>query len=137
MDSRLINPITVIWGNGDDQHVEVSSINQLDEILDRVQGFAEQGQPPIVDVEVPDQGVMRIGFSARVAVLSVMSSSLDPPYFNSVGNQEDGPDLIFSYRGHWTDFPVRFSVPVADAREAVRRFALGEYLPQDVKWAET
>lgn len=68
MDSRLVNPITVIRGNGDDQHLEVSSINQLDEVLDRVQGCAEQGQPPIVDVEVPDQGVMRIGCSAQGSI---------------------------------------------------------------------
>ena len=135
MGSRLT--ITVIWGDGDDQHEEVSSIAQLDEVLDRVQGFAEEEQPPIIDVEVPDQGVMRIGLSAQGAVLSVMSSSLDPPYFNSVGNHEDGPDLTFSYRGHWTDFPVRFSVPVADSREAAKRFALGEFLPNNVKWEET
>jgi hypothetical protein len=58
-----------------------------------------------------------------------MSTSQDPPDFNSVGNDENGPDLIFSYRGYWTDSPARFSIPVEDAREAVMRFVSGEFLP--------
>jgi hypothetical protein len=78
-----------------------------------------------------------IGIGERGAVLSVMKSSLDPPYFNSVGGDEDGPDLIFSYRGHWTDFPARFSVPVEAGREAVRRFVSGEFLPGNIRWEET
>lgn len=66
-----------------------------------------------------------------------MSSSLDPPHFNSVGGNEDGPDLIFSYRGDWTDFPARLAVPVDDALEAVRRFVSGEFLPANIRWEET
>lgn len=89
-----------------------------------------------MDVEIPGQGSIAIGLGTR-AVLSIMSESLDPPYFNSVGDEEDGPDLVFLYRGHWTDFPFRQSVPVEAGREAVRRFAAGEFLPKNIRWEET
>jgi hypothetical protein len=79
VESRLKNPILFISGYGDDERVEVSSTTDLNEVLDRIQRLGEREQPPIVDVEIPDQGTMRIGISVRGAVLSVMSSSLDPP----------------------------------------------------------
>lgn len=136
MGTNLTKPVRVQWGDGDDEQAEVASTTDLDIVLKRVQHSALNDRPRIVDVEVPGQGSIRIGLGPR-AVLSIMDESLDPPYFNSVGDEENGPDLIFAYRGHWTDFPSRMSVPLDAAREAVRRFASGESLPKNVRWEET
>ncbi len=136
MGNKFTKPASVRWGDGDHEQAEVSSTIDLDALLERIPDSAIHDRPPIVDVEVPGQGSIRIGLGPR-AVLSIMDESLDPPYFNSVGDEEDGPDLIFAYRGHWTDFPSRMSVPEEAAREAVRRFVSGELLPKNISWEET
>jgi hypothetical protein len=135
--SKLPPPIRVIWGDKEGECEDVSSADELDQVLDRIQGSADPQRPPIIDVEVPDHGLLRIGLTKHEAVLSVMSPSLEPPYFNSVGSDESGPHLIFSYRGHWTEFPARLAVPVESGREAANRFVSGEFLPANITWEET
>jgi Immunity protein Imm1 len=127
----------VRWDDGDRGEAIVNSVEELDSLLDRVQDASTESRPPIVDVEVHDYGTIRIGLAHERSVLSVLDSSLDPPYFNSVGKDEDGPDLIFDYRGHWTEFSARCGVDPNQAREAVRRFVSGERLPSNITWEET
>lgn len=78
-----------------------------------------------------------MGLGRDKTVLSFTSSSQDPPYFHSLGPDEDGDDLIFFYYGDWTEFPRRQSVPFAKGREAMRHFFQEGSLLDSIQWEES
>lgn len=123
------------WGEGPDEALRIDSVNDLDTKLDALEEKA-RGRPFIVELVRPEGAVLALGLGRPDTVLSY-STSPDPPYFHSVGDKEDGTDLVFWYYGEWTDFPRAHAVPAEVGREALRHFVQNNSRPPNVAWEET
>lgn len=124
------------WGSGEKQKSRLQTVEQLDELLDRLQQEAASTQPFIVELVVSDVGSLGMGLGLDDTVLSYTPASLNPPYLRSAGASEHGNDLTFFYNGDWTEFPRESAIPVGQGREAMRVFLEQGVLSNEVKWAE-
>jgi hypothetical protein len=61
---------------------------------------------------------------------------LDPPCFQSAGHDGNEDELVFFYRGEWSEFPPESAVPTEEARAALRRFLETEALPDNITGQE-
>jgi Immunity protein Imm1 len=85
-------------------------------------------------LERPDGAALSIGLGRDHSVLNYMSSPY-PPYFTSHDEEADTDGtVVFFYYGHWSEFPADAAVPMADAREAARRFFETGERPDNVAW---
>lgn len=124
------------WGSGPKERSSVRSIEELDELLDRLQEEAAATQPFIVELIVPGAGSLGMGLGLDDTVLSYTPASLDPPYLRSAGPSEHGNDLVFYYYGDWTEFPRESAIALNSGRAAMRFFFEGGVLSNEVKWVE-
>ena len=124
---------TLEWAH---HEVPVTSVEELDRILDELTAEAESGQPFIVTLGRDDDSSLSIGVGRPESVASYISPGLSPPHFISRGEVEhDGP-VEFVFSGEITEYPPWSAVPAETARAALRLFyETGELSPQ-VDWEE-
>ncbi len=63
-------------------------------------------------------------------------TSVDPPYFASLGDEEVDECPDFSYGGSFTDFPPRNLIDKSSALAALCEFIETRRRPQTVEWEE-
>lgn len=125
----------LVWG--EDGEAAVADVEELDALLDRLTGEAEAGEPFIVELEVDDGATLSMGLGRPLSVVNFVSSSLDPPYFQSVGGDGNDEAPVFYYRGEWSEFAPESAIPTEQARAAMRRFFQTRTLPDNLVWEET
>jgi hypothetical protein len=123
---------TLSWA--ENESVPVHTVQELDERLDELDRQARASQPLVAGLERPDGAALSIGLGRDRSVLNYMSSP-DPPYFTSHDEEADTDGtVVFFYYGHWSEFPADAAVPMADAREAARRFFETGERPDNIAW---
>jgi len=125
-----------VWGAGANERVEITATDELDRALDELSREAEEGQPILVDLGVPERGHLSIGLGRARTVLSFVPWNQEPPYLASRGGSPEGGDLVFFFDGHWTDFPPEASVSLSDGRAAMRIFLSTGELDPRIQWEE-
>lgn len=96
---------TLIWGES--SQADVSSVAELNELLDELTHQAEHDQPRIVELVGDDGATVSIGLGQPLSVANYVPASLDPLYLQSFGGGGDENELIFYYRGEFSEFPPR------------------------------
>lgn len=126
---------TVIWKQ--DAGACVSSVADLDDLLDELSRQAQQDKPLIVEVVAPNGAILSIGLGRPLSVVAFVPSSLDPPYLHSVGGDSSADELAFYFQGAYSELPPESGIPISQARECVRLFFQTGELPQNIAWQET
>jgi hypothetical protein len=125
---------TITWNQHEQQ---ATSINDVDRVLDGLHAEFAGRDPHLVTVELNETGdSLAIGLGRDRSVLNYVAGSKDPPYFTSVGALQADEPIAFLFGGEWSEFPLRSSVPISVARQAMRHFcATGKLMPV-VQWEQ-
>jgi len=108
------------------------SVGELDSLLDQVHAH---GKPVMVVVEALCNGnSLAIGLGRDKSVLNFVPGSGDPPYFTSLGAEDRDEAIEFDFMGESSEFPVRNSVPIDTARQAMRDFLQTGELSAIIEW---
>ena len=117
--------------------MSLKSILELDRLLDSLHCQHSGNKGILVSVELSETGdSLAIGIGCDVAVLSYVPGDGKPPYFTSVGDERGDDVVVFRFMGDWTEFPVKNTVSMGAAREAVRHFCKTGKLSPEVRWEE-
>jgi hypothetical protein len=125
---------TIEWS----QHQQkAASIQDVERILDKLHADFAREDPQLVTVELNETGEsLAIGLGRDRSVLNYMSGNKNPPYFTSIGELEADASIEFQFGGEWSEFPIRSSVPVSIARQAMRHFCATGKLSTAVQWEQ-
>jgi Immunity protein Imm1 len=122
----------LVWGS--DREAEIGTVDELDAIVDRLHSEAES-QPFVVELVAENGATLSVGLGRPVTVVNYLAESGDPPYLQSLG--EDATDeLVFDYRGDWSEYPPESAVPVEVGRQALREFFATGRPPKTLTWQE-
>lgn len=113
----------------------VASVDGLDRALDELSTGAS-GASFLVELVREDGASLSLGLGRSLTVLDYVPPDLDPPYFQSVGD-EGGESLWFRFRGDLSEFPSNAAVPVELGRRALRHFFQTGELSPELAWRET
>jgi hypothetical protein len=114
---------------------EISSLSELDSLLDELHAKYQGDRAIIVTIEAPgDGGTLAIGVGRELSVLNYVPASGNPPYLSSVGDLTGDETIIFHFMGQWSEFPIRHAISFESAREAVRYFFKTQRLPDSIIW---
>lgn len=127
--------INVGWGESGE--ARVSSVTELDILLDRLSSEYRGEQAVLVELTLPSGDALSVGLGHERSVLSFVPGDGLPPYFVSRGGRPDGPGLVYSYYGRWTHFDETHLVTSDQARDAVRFFFAHGRLSRALEWVET
>jgi Immunity protein Imm1 len=127
---------TTVSGDGD-REAPVRTVEELDAELDRLDREADAERPPMAEIVRPDGTAMTIGLGREdYSVVTYMASEAGP-YFTSHGGEDSENGVVaFYYGGHESEFLADATVPVEDAREAVRLFFADGERPGNVDWRQ-
>jgi hypothetical protein len=146
--------ITVEHGSGPKPiRTEVSTIVDLDALLDRLAAESPPPAPYLANVIRSNGDSLTIGlgapllvdeagellpgsFEEPLTVLSFVGRGGDPPYYASRASAPASHNFIFFAFGHWTEFQGLHAIPVAVARQGLRDFVSSTKLPASVQWEE-
>ena len=126
-----MEPHQVEW----DDVETVTTVEQIDMLLDRLHGEAVANRPMLVSLDGP-AGNLTIGLGHSRSFLSFVLPDNDPPYLVSSGKSKDETEVDFFMAGHHSPCLVKHLVPMETARKAVRVFAEYGALLCEVRWAE-
>jgi hypothetical protein len=116
--------------------VAIGSVQELDDLLDRLTVEAEHDRPFMVTLAREDGSTLSIGLGSDESVASYVAGSWDPPYYISRGDPGRAEPIAFHYSGEVTEFAPWSAIPVAKAREAMRHFFTTGELSAALEWAE-
>lgn len=126
--------IGVAYGSGP-QTVDVSSLSELDELLDSVatQATAEQ-RPVAVTLYIPELGddspALHLGLGRDWSVLMYND-------WHVQGTLDGGKASAWYFENDWSEAPPNHGIPVDDAREAAREFVRSHgQRPTNVEWVK-
>jgi hypothetical protein len=122
----------------DDNPVVLSTVDEVDALIDRVRAESPQAAPILMDVHMSgepyaqgldvgiadDHGVIR--YSGREWPRGVVSTGDGPA---------DGEAHPYFYMGHWREFPANAEIPLEVIRQAVKEFMESDGArPTCVRW---
>jgi hypothetical protein len=118
------------------KHVEVSSVEQLDELLDRLAARGtELGLPFNVTLEGPGDTTMDIIVGAPIASVEW---TREDPWDCRVGasseHEDDQTPIEFAGNGQHSELERRWWINSPIAREAIRHYFVTGELTPDVRW---
>lgn len=120
-----------------DERREVSSLVDLDALLDRIHADGVGGKPALACLELPAGDSLAIGLGREVSVLNFVSSSANPPYFSSRGDNTDEEVTVhFEFMGDWSEYPLTRTISLDAARAALRYFWDTGKLDPSIRWEE-
>jgi len=122
-----------IQWNGDCEK-EVASLGDLEALLDQLH---DKNQAVMVVVESPANGdSLAIGLGRNVSVLNFVPGAGDPPYFTSLGFDMSEEPIEFNFMGEQSEFPMRNTVSIDVARNAIREFFESGKMASSIEWEE-
>lgn len=119
------------WGGSE----TVTTVEQLDALLDQLHAQALDTRPMLVLIEGP-AGELTIGLGYPESVLSFVLPDGDPPYLVSSNKSKDETEFDFFTDGHHSPFLGRHLIPMDMARKAARAFVENGALLPPVRWSE-
>jgi hypothetical protein len=118
---------------------EVSSVGQLDGLLDRLE-LSARDEPFVVELSRAGRGSLGLGLGAAEAVLTFQPEEPGAPLlvarrrrFRRAAPHEP---FRFRFRGDADDFPPEAAVEGDEAREAMRAFLRTGETPAGLDWIE-
>jgi hypothetical protein len=112
----------------------VQSSEELEKVLNEIDMVHRANRPVMVNVVSQSGEVLTIGLGADQSVLSYMPANGEPPYLSSVGNDQSGGTIVFSYFGDWTEIPRTSLIATPIARQVLRHFVNTGELSNIVTW---
>ncbi|AUX38437.1 MULTISPECIES: Imm1 family immunity protein [Sorangium] len=126
--------LVVEW---DQQKRQLSSISDLEHLLDELHATFSQTDPTLVTVELSESGdSIAIGLGRERSVLNYIKGDKNPPYFTSKGDLDLDDGITFRFGGNWSEFPMRNSISTPIAREAIRFFCSRGGLTKAIEWEQ-
>jgi hypothetical protein len=119
---------------GESGVAEVATLAEMDELIDRLTADSAE-RPIVVELVSPNGATISIGVGRSVTVVNYVGPTLDPPYLQSLGDGGDD-EVVFFYRGEWSEYPPESAVPVEVGRQALRDFFATGELPSALEWQE-
>jgi hypothetical protein len=118
----------------DEEPVVVSTVAELDRVLDRIAAEASPDAPPLVALDMPArQRSMMAGFRGPVGVLNFMDMTADGGYA-SKGDTTGAPTPPYFYCDHWTGITADAEIPIDRVRAAAREFLATGERPTGIEW---
>lgn len=118
----------------EDKRVEVTSLDELDQSLDRLMALGVQSDPFSVEFQVNDSTCIVLTVGRPESHLEFYDAQARPPAVGCSGPWEDDDLIVFFHHGHYSELPRRFFVPVEDARAAVRSYFTIGNRPATIRW---
>jgi len=131
VNGDLEQPLTLQWLEV--RESQVTSQEELDRELDRLNAEASASEPMIVSAIHPGGAVLSIGLGRDSSYLN-FAASPDPPYYSSLGDEAADGVVEFAYGGQPTEYPRNALVPLNVAREAARKFLKTGERPSGLRW---
>ena len=132
--------LEVNWAEGPGGTVDVSTEEELDQLLDRIHRDSEGNTPRFIELCNADGDTLQLGLGRPYSLLSFTPGDGEPPYYASKGDPSlagNPPHILFYYLGgHYSEFPASTAIDTTAAREAARIFLQTEARPTNVEWQE-
>jgi hypothetical protein len=130
-----MNKILVQWSEKEPAK-ELSNLDELDRLLDDIASSTPSEHPSIVFIYAYGYQV-GIGIGHDRSFLHFELETGEGPYVITVGNVDEQRVLAFYLLGnHHTEIRQRNLVPVAQAREALRKWIQTGIRSAEMKWEE-
>ena len=121
-----------------DQRADTSSIQELDRILDQLTLQATNNRLPFsVDLMGDSGACLSIVVGDNISPVNFYSPTGHPLVVGCSGpwkEKEGDKVFVFLHRGSYSEIEKRYTVPIADAREAMRRFFITGQQPDNIHW---
>jgi hypothetical protein len=126
---------TLEYGDGP-QEVAVSSIAELDRLLDEISANAQRAERPELPTLFDEEGrSLAVGLGHELSVLAWADDDEGSNPLLSEGDlQAEGNEVGFFYGNQYSYFPVTALIPVTVARDAMREFVTLGARPTMVRW---
>lgn len=121
----------VLW---EDRRVDVGTVSQLDSLLDELTVAASTTLPIAATLHVGDDDALVIVVGGRESHVEYYSATARPPLIGCTGPWDDDQLVAFTFGGQYSEVPRRWTVPVEEAREAMRRFFETGKRPSNINW---
>ena len=122
---------TVQWR--DSEPHAVSSLEQLNRLLDEVQTTHDEANPVLVQVRSPTGEILMIGIGGELCVLDHIAAG-GWPARHSVGNPDAEGSIPYRMGSYDSEIPKTDAIPRDLARKAVEHFYHSGQLLEDVTW---
>ncbi|HTK05722.1 MAG TPA: Imm1 family immunity protein [Ktedonobacteraceae bacterium] len=119
-----------------DQRAEASSVEELDRLLDQLTLQATNERPFSVDLVADAVPALSIVVGDVITPVNFYSPTSHPLVVGCLGRWEEDGDQVFVFdaRGSYSEIEKRYTIPIADAREAMRRFLATGQRPDNIVW---
>src|SRR2546423_11729418 len=100
---------TVAW---EDQRRELTSCDELDNLLKALERqYAGENAIFVTITRAQTGDTLKVAVGRDRTVLDYVPGSLEPPYYASVGDPEEGGSLVFRFEGEATEVPAKNAIP--------------------------
>jgi hypothetical protein len=118
----------------EDERSEIRTVQELDELVDRLTLEAKADMPFTVELHTADETLLCIVIGREESHVLFHSATSSPPILSSLGPWDDDEPIEFTYQEQESSVPKRFTVPIEDAREALRLFYQTGTRPDNIAW---
>ena len=130
-----MNQAKIIYDETSDG-LEISDLNELDQLLDQVHLAALNTLPTIVSVEM-NNTLIYIGLGLKLSFVHLLSVSNESPYLATVGDINLKGSVDFYFHGsHHTEIQRKNLIPIDKARFIVQKFYQTGIKPENITWEE-
>ncbi|PKW13307.1 Imm1 family immunity protein [Saccharopolyspora spinosa] len=123
----------------DELPAEITTVAELDDLLDRVTADAiEEDVPTYAEIVTADRlRILQIGLGQRDYSSLIYCNKPADILEASKGTLPMPDDAGFDYGGTWTDAPINSAIPITTARQAARDFLSSDgHRPANLEWHE-
>ncbi|MEZ4666592.1 MAG: Imm1 family immunity protein [Anaerolineae bacterium] len=119
-----------------DENSEVPTLEELNRLIGQLETEGRTSRAFTVTVRVNDETGMTMVVGRQESHITFYDANARPPVRGCTGPWDDDQLIVYSYRGHYSEIPRRFCVPIADAREAMRIYFRTGQRPENLSWNE-
>jgi hypothetical protein len=112
----------------------VTSVEELDQLLDHLTALARHEGPFSVDLSINDRSDIGAVLGRDESHLEFYSADEPPTYSASSGPWDDDTLIPFMHHGSYSELPRRYFVPADEARAALRSYFLTGRRPENIDW---
>ena len=124
----------LVWHENESR--EIHSLEELDQLMHDLDHEGCESTPFSVSLQVNPETELYIVVGCEESHVEFYAADQSPLVVSCTGPWDDDVLIAFYYRGHYSEMPRRYCVPIADAKEAMRQYFLTGKRPQNLKWNE-
>lgn len=118
------------------ENYEVHTLDALDRLIDQLDRDGRETTPFAVSLQVNPQSELCIVVGCEESHVEFYAADQSPLVVGCTDPWDDDLLIAHSYRGHYSEMPRRYCVPIADAREAMRLYFQTGKRPENQRWNE-